>query len=107
RMPYHSRWMEKGDREMIACPLLLRKAKASHTSEAMPRTCKASETIRNTFARSPGAVLPRGAIVQKAKMAERYISVHQSSPDQPICSESGVSFTIKIPIASKDTVRMT
>src|SRR6266478_5909281 len=46
-----------------------------------------------------------GAMEQNAAMAERYISTHHQSPDQPNAAVSGVSWTIRMPINSSDVVR--
>src|SRR5664279_1039352 len=43
-------------------------------------------------------------MVQKARIAEKYISVAQRAPDQPIFSELGVSLTMRIPMNRRDNV---
>src|SRR3954470_18969993 len=102
-MPYHSVCIEKGESETIRCPSAPRNEKAKKRSMPQPsnRTPKESFWNMRPLLCSPPVV----QIVQNAKIAERYISVHQSGPDQPIFDESGVSLTIKIPINNSDTVR--
>src|ERR1039457_453734 len=52
-----------------------------------------------------GAGFCGGGKGQQAGIAEKYISVAQRAPDQPIFSELGVSLTIRIPMNRRDNVR--
>src|ERR1035437_1574150 len=100
--------MENGAREMMRWPSSSRKAKARYTNVARPRRRRTRETTRKApFRLAAGAGFCGGEIVQNARMAGKYISVGQRAPDQPIFSELGVSFTIRIPINRRDNVRTT
>src|SRR6266850_5228217 len=104
-MPYHSVWMENGENEIIRCPSPPRYAKARYTRATNPSMRKPKEIIRKPWSLFGGSDFPGGEIVQKAQIADRYMSVHQSAPDHPILVESGVSFTIRIPINKRDAAR--
>src|ERR1017187_2447867 len=104
RIPYHFVSKERGVSVMLRWPFAPRKANASQTSAASPDSRTQKLAILQRFQPDSGAG-GRGEIEQKAAIAERYISTHHQSPDQPSALVSGVSWTIKMPMNSSDMVR--
>src|ERR1017187_2024442 len=104
RIPYHFVSKERGVSVMMRWPFAPRKANASQTSAASPDSRTQKLAILQRFQPDSGAE-GRGEIEQKAAIAERYISTHHQSPDQPSAFVSGVSWTIKMPMSSNDMVR--
>src|SRR6266550_1859913 len=106
RMPYHDGSMENGAGEMIRRPCGPRKTTANQTNARNPANLSARLKILQVLARDSPAETS-GEMEQKAAMAERYIKTHHQSPDQPSAAVSGVSCTIRMPMAVSDSVRIT
>src|SRR5262245_49255535 len=105
-MPYHEVSMENGAREMIRRPSWPRKASASQTKPMNPE--HRSARLKTLHAPPADSLSDcRGEIEPNAAIAERYMRTHHQFPDQPSAAVSGVSCTIRIPIAMRDNVRMT
>src|SRR5690348_6216905 len=104
-MPYQEVSMKNGATERMRAPCWPRKTIASQTSPTNPEHLRPRLRILQVFPGDSPAESGR-EMEQNAAIAERYIKTHHQFPDHPRAAGSGVSCTIRMPIARSDNVRM-